>query len=136
MQKVLFLCTHNSARSQMAEVYLNHYYGDRYKAYSAGTHPTNINPNVVKVMAEDGFDLREAKSKSIEEFLDWDFDLVITVCDDARETCPIFPSGELIHQAFKDPSSIVGSENELLDQVGEIRDEIKNWVKTYFKRSF
>jgi arsenate reductase len=120
----------------MAEVYLNHFYGDRYKAYSAGTHPTNINPNVVKVMAEDGFDLREAKSKSIEEFLDWDFDLVITVCDDARETCPIFPSGELIHQSFKDPSSIVGSENKLLEQVGEIRDEIKNWVKTYFKRSF
>ncbi len=133
MQKVLFLCTHNSARSQIAEVYLNHFYGDRYEAYSAGTHPTSINPYVVRIMAEEGFDLREARSKNIEEFLDWDFDLVITVCDDARETCPIFPSGEFIHKAFIDPSSLVGSENNLMERVREIRDEIKNWIKIYFK---
>jgi arsenate reductase len=117
----------------MAEAYLNHFYGDRYEVHSAGTHPTSINPHVVKVMAEDGFDLREARSKGIKEFLGLSFDLVITVCDDARETCPIFPSGELIHQSFKDPSSIVGAESKLMEQVREIRDEIKNWVRTYFK---
>ena len=132
MKKILFLCTHNSARSQMAEAYLNRLYGDRYRAHSAGTHPTRINPYVVKVMAEEGIDLSDARSKSIEEYLDWDFDLVVTVCDNAREACPIFPGDELVHHSFKDPSSLEGNEDEVLRQVREIRDEIKEWVKEYF----
>ena len=133
MKTVLFLCTHNSARSQMAEAYLNKLYGDRYEAHSAGIHPTRINPHVVKVMAEEGIDLSGARSKSVEEYLDRDLDLVVTVCDSAREACPVFPGGELIHRGFRDPSSVTGSEEEVLVQVRRIRDEIKDWVKEYFK---
>jgi arsenate reductase len=117
----------------MAEAYLNHLYGERYEAHSAGTHPTKINPFVVKVMAEDGIDLSDARSKSIEEYLDWDFDLVVTVCDNAREACPIFPGDELIHRAFKDPSTLEGSEDEVLRQIRKIREDIKKWIKTLFK---
>jgi arsenate reductase len=132
VKKALFLCTHNSTRSQMAEAYLNHYYGDRYDAYSAGIHPTEVNPFVVKVMTEEGIDLSGARSKSVEEFLEEEFDLVVTVCDSAREGCPVFPSGELIHHSFKDPSSLSGSEEDILVQVREIRDEIKSWVIKFF----
>lgn len=133
MKTVLFICTHNSARSQMAEAYLNRLYGDRYEASSAGVHPTRINPRVVKAMAEEGIDLSGARSKSVEEFSDSNFDLVVTVCDSARESCPIFPGDELIHHAFRDPSALRGSEEEVLAQVRMIRDEIKAWVKEYFK---
>jgi arsenate reductase len=132
---VLFLCTHNSARSQMAEAYLNRLYGDRYEARSAGIRPTRINPHVVKVMAEEGIDLSGARSKSIEEYLDRNFDLVVTVCDSARESCPIFPGEELIHHSFRDPSSLKGSEEEVLAQVRGIRDKIKDWVIEYFKKA-
>lgn len=132
-KSVLFLCTHNSARSQMAEAYLNKLYGDRYEARSAGIRSTRINPHVVKVMAEEDIDLSGARSKSLEEYLDRNFDLVVTVCDNAREECPIFPGDELIHHAFRDPSTLRGSEEEVLAQVREIRDEIKGWVKEYFK---
>jgi arsenate reductase len=117
----------------MAEAYLNKLYGERYEAHSAGITPTRINPYVVKVMAEEGIDLSGARSKSVDEYLDRDFNLVVTVCDNARESCPIFPGGELIHQGFRDPSSVTGSENEILTQVRMIRDEIKNWVRDYFK---
>jgi arsenate reductase len=122
MKTVLFLCTHNSARSQMAEAYLNMLYGDRYEAHSAGIHPTRINPYVVKVMAEEGINISGARSKSVEEYLDRGFDLVVTVCDGARDACPVFPGGELIHRGFRDPSTITGSEEEVLAQVREIRD--------------
>jgi arsenate reductase len=117
----------------MAEAYLNHFYGNRYEAYSAGTHPTKINPIIVEVMAEDGIDLCNARSKSIEEFLDWNFDLVVTVCDHAKDDCPFFPGDELVHRSFKDPSVINGSEIEGLNQVREIRDEIKKWITIFFK---
>jgi arsenate reductase (thioredoxin) len=133
LKTVLFLCTHNSARSQMAEAYLNKLYGDRYEAKSAGTHPTKINPYVVKVMAEEDIDLSDAQTKSVEKYLDRNFDLVVTVCDNARESCPVFPGDDLVHQSFKDPSRLKGSEEEVLAQVREIRDKIKEWVKTYFK---
>jgi arsenate reductase len=116
----------------MAEAYLNHFYSDRYVAFSAGIHPSKINPFVVKVMAEDGIDLSGARSKSVDEFLEKEVDLVVTVCDNAREECPVFPSGELMHHAFKDPSSISGSGEDVLIQVREIRDEIKRWVIEFF----
>jgi len=133
VKKVLFLCTHNSARSQMAEAYLNHYYGDRYDAFSAGIHPSEVNPFVGKVIAEEGIDLSGVRSKSVEELLEKEFDLVVTVCDNAREGCPVFPSGELIHHSFKDPSSLSGSEEDVLIQVREIRDDIKRWVIEFFR---
>jgi len=117
----------------MAEAYLNRLHGDRYEAHSAGVTPTRINPYVVKVMAEDGVDLSGVRSKSVKEYLDRDFDIVVTVCDDARESCPVFPGDELVHHGFRDPSTLKGSEDEVLAQVREIRDEIKKWVKEYFK---
>jgi len=117
----------------MAEAYLNKFYGDRYEAQSAGTHPTKINPYVVKVMAEEGVDLSDAGSKSIYEYLDQNFDLVVTVCDGAKESCPVFPGDELIHHGFEDPSSLTGTEEEIMAQVREIRDEIREWIKEYFK---
>jgi len=89
-KKVLFLCTHNSARSQMAEGLLNALYGDRCIAYSAGTEPSNLNPYAVEVMSEIGIDISHHHSKSVEEFRNGDFDYVVTVCDSAKETCPIF----------------------------------------------
>lgn len=117
----------------MAEAYLNKLYGNRYEAQSAGITPTSINPYVVKVMAEEGIDLSGARAKSVDEYLNRDIDLVVTVCDNARESCPIFPGGELVHHGFRDPSSITGSEKETLAQVRIIRDEIKDWIRDYFK---
>lgn len=130
---VLFICTHNSARSQMAEAFLNALYGDHYTAYSAGIHPSKVNPFAVQVTAEIGVDISENRSKSIEEFRDMNFDYVVTVCDHAKETCPFFPGREnFLHKGFEDPSSITGTEDEILARVREIRDEIKKWIQETF----
>ena len=131
---VLFLCTHNSARSQMAEAFLNNLCGDRFKAESAGVTPTRINPHVAKVMAEIGVDLSTHRSKSIMEFQERSFDYVVTVCDQAREECPFFPGENQIHRTFPDPSSFMGTEEEILMKVRAVRDEIKEWIdKTFCK---
>ncbi len=128
-KKVLFICTHNSARSQMAEASLNALLGDRYEAFSAGTAPTAVNPYAVKAMAEAGIDISHHRSKGVEEFLGQSFDHVVTVCDNAKETCPFFPGGaNRIHKSFPDPSSCEGSEQEILDCVRRVRDEIKDWI--------
>ncbi len=127
-KKVLFICTHNSARSQMAEAYLNKLYGEKYEAYSAGIEPEKINPYVVKVMAEIGVDLSKARSKSIEEFRSEVFDYVVTVCDHAREVCPFFPGEVILHKRFRDPSIFKGSEEDILKETKELRDEIKKWL--------
>lgn len=132
-EKVLFICTHNSARSQMAEAFLNTLYGDRYQGYSAGVEPSRVNLYAVKVMAEVGIDISRNRSKSIKEFKGMTFDYVVTVCDHARKTCPFFPGKNIIHKGFEDPSSIPGTEDEILDKVREIRDEIKEWIKKTFK---
>ena len=117
----------------MAEVFLNNIYGDRYEAKSAGITPTNINPIVVKVMAEEGIDLSKAWSKDMEEFMEENFDVVITLCDDVKENCPVFPGDELDHHGFRNPSSVKGSEEEILAIVREIRNEIKEWITMRFK---
>jgi arsenate reductase len=131
--KVLFICTHNSARSQMAEAFLDVFYPELYEVNSAGTEPGKINRYVVKVMAELGFDLSNNKAKSVTDFLDQDIDYVITVCNKAKETCPFFPGAKkYIHHSFSDPSGFTGSEKEILDQMRRVRDEIKNWVKETF----
>ncbi|MEO0072096.1 MAG: arsenate reductase ArsC [candidate division WOR-3 bacterium] len=134
-KKVLFICTHNSARSQMAEGLLNYLYGDKYEAYSAGTKPTVVNPYAIRVMHEIGIDITHHRSKSVQEFFDQDIDYVVTVCDHANETCPFFPGGRIkMHQGFKDPSSNGGSEEEILNEFRKIRDEIKNWlIETFGK---
>ncbi|HDS46348.1 MAG TPA: arsenate reductase ArsC [Methanomicrobia archaeon] len=134
-ERVLFICTHNSARSQIAEGFLNALYGDRYEAYSAGTEPSNVHPYAVTVMAELGIDISKHQAKSVTEFIGTNFDYVVTICDAARETCPFFPGAkERIHQGFADPATFEGTDEERLRGFRRIRDEIKAWVEMRFRR--
>lgn len=134
MKSVLFLCTHNSARSQMAEAFLNSLCGDKYKAESAGITPTGINTYVARVMLEVGVDLSSHRAKSIMEFQGRTVNYVVTVCDQAREQCPFFPGEKQIHRNFPDPSSFVGTDEEILAKVRATRDEIMVWIdKTFCK---
>ncbi len=132
-KKVLFICTHNSARSQMAEGLLRALYGDRYVAYSAGIQPSKVSPYAIKIMAEIGIDISNHHSKSINEFRDMKFDYVITVCDNAKETCPFFPCGKkYLHRGFNDPSEFKGKEDEIIVKFRCVRDEIKGWIEKMF----
>jgi len=132
MKTVLFICTYTSARSQMAEAFLNKLCGDKYEAKSAGVTPTGIYPYVVKVMAEIGIDLSTHRAKSIMEFQGKTFDYVVTVCDSAREECPFFPGEIELHKSFQDPVAFEGSEEAVLPKVRVVRDEIKSWVEYTF----
>lgn len=132
-KKVLFICTHNSARSQIAEGILRSLYGDRYEAYSAGTQPTEVNPNAAKVMAEIGIDISGQEAKSVQKYLGEEFDYVVTVCDSAKEACPFFPGGkEFIHKGFEDPSQFTGGEQETIEVFRRVRDDIKTWIQKTF----
>jgi arsenate reductase (thioredoxin) len=132
-KKVLFICTHNSARSQMAEGLLNCMYGDRYQAVSAGVKPGRIHPLAIDVMAEIGIDISNQRSKSIEEVMEDFYDAVVTVCDEARETCPVYPGGaELLHHSFEDPSSFDGTPEEIADKFREVRDKTEEWLEMEF----
>ena len=132
-QKVLFICTHNSARSHMAEGIVNAFYGDRLEAYSAGTEPSRVNPLAIRVMAEIGIDISGHHSKGVEDFQDQDFEYVVTVCDHANETCPFFPGGkERVHRGFQDPAAVEGSEDEKLAIFRRVRDEIRHWLEEFF----
>ena len=134
-KRVLFVCTHNSARSQMAEALLNKLYGDKYEAYSAGIEPREINPYAIKAMAEVGIDISKQRSKSIKEFLGQKFDYVVTVCNYARENCPFFPGEKIIHKSFEDPAEVEGSEEEIMERVRHVRDEIKKWIEITFGKA-
>lgn len=132
MYKVLFICTHNSARSQMAEAYLRKLGGDDFEVESAGFAPTFINPNVVTVMAEEGLDLSGKKTQKVFDLFTQGrlFDLVITVCEDEEGKCPVFPGvTHRLHLPFPDPSTIQGSQEEKLEQIRKIRDQIKSAVQ-------
>jgi arsenate reductase len=134
-KKVLFICTHNSARSQIAEGLMNTFYGDDYIAWSAGTEPTQVNPYAIKVMEEVGIDMTGHHSKGMESFLDQDFDYVVTVCDHANEVCPFFPGGkERIHKGFEDPAVIEGPEKAKQAGFRRTRDEIRTWIEGFFGR--
>ena len=123
--RVLFLCTHNSARSQMAEGLLRHLAGDRFEVMSAGTEATSVRPEAIKVMAELSVDISGQGSKTLSRYLDEPFDYVVTVCDDANEACPVFPGAKTrLHWSFRDPSRTTGSEEERLGVFREVRDEI------------
>jgi arsenate reductase len=115
----------------MAEAFLNSHYGDRYKAQSAGIKPKEVNLYAIKVMGEIGIDITNHRSKSIEEFRDENFDYVVTVCDQAKESCPFFPGEVLIHNGFEDPSKFRGTQEEMLAKTRRVRDEIIAWVKTF-----
>jgi arsenate reductase len=130
--KILFLCTGNSCRSQMAEGWTRHLKGDQVNAYSAGIETHGLNPNAVKVMAEAGIDITTQKSENIKDYLDLEFDYVITVCGHAHETCPIFlRKATVIHHGFDDPPFLAKSketEEEKLDCYRRVRDEIYDFV--------
>jgi arsenate reductase len=132
-KRIIFICTHNSARSQMAEGLLRHMYNDRYEVYSAGIDPTEVQPNAVRVMKEVGIDISEEPSKSVSEFVDQEFDYIVTVCSKAQGTCPVFPGrGEVIHEGFEDPAAHDDSEAESLETYRRVRDEIKTWLRGTF----
>ena len=134
-KRVLFVCTRNSARSQMAEAFLNAFYPDRYEAYSAGTEPSMVNPLAVQVMKETGIDISSYRSKNVKDFLSVELDLVITVCDHARQACPFFPGGKkMIHKGFEDPAAFSGSEEEKVALFRRVRDEIRGWIEEAFGR--
>ena len=131
--RVLFICTHNSARSQMAEGFIRHFYNDRYDASSGGTEPSRVNPYAIKVMEEVGIDISGHKSKSVKQFLDEKFDYVVTVCDKANEACPFFPGAKnTMHRGFQDPSLAKGTEEEIMEVFRSVRDEIKEWIGETF----
>jgi len=145
-KKILFLCTHNSARSQMAEGLLRAIYGDKYEAYSAGVEATTVNPHAVIVMKEIGIDISSQYSKTPHEFQDTIFDLAVTVCDNAKTACPIcstnlelpskFPRArQVIHKSFEDPAAFMGSEEEQLRVFRRVRDEIKDWILETFEKT-
>ncbi len=132
--RVLFLCTGNTARSQMAEAFVREYAGDRFEAYSAGLDPAEIHPYVCRVMEEIGIDLAEQRSKHVDEYMGkLHFGYTITVCSLAEERCPsVFPGmGQRLHWAFEDPATFQGSEEEKLDKFREVRDQIDERVKEW-----
>ncbi len=131
-KKVLFICTHNSARSQMAEGILRDMYPTRYEVSSAGTISSNVHPYAIKVMNEIGIDISHHRSKSIEEFRGKLFDYVVTVCDHAKETCPFFPGKIHIHKNFEDPANAKGTNEEKIAVFKRVRDEISDWIEKNF----
>jgi len=130
--KVLFVCTHNSARSQMAEGFLRRLGGDAIEATSAGTEPGELHPLAVEVMAEEGIDISGQHAKSVDDFVQQRFDYVITVCDDANESCPIFPNAlHRLHWSFPDPSMAGGTHEERLAVFRQVRDGVKARVERF-----
>jgi arsenate reductase len=129
-QRILFLCTGNSARSQMAEGLLRHLAGDRFEVFSAGTRPAGLNPNAVTAMAELGINIAGSRSKSVDEFAGEQFDYVFTVCDNAKEACPIFPGGgRRLHQSFEDPAAAPADEQ--LQVFRKVRDQIAGRLRAF-----
>ena len=134
MKKILVLCTGNSCRSQMAEGYLKHFVRDRAEVYSAGVEMHGVNPRAIKTMEEDGIDISNHTSNNINEYMNIDFDFVITVCDHARERCPFFPSkAQMFHYNFPDPAKAIGSEEKIMQQFREVREMIKDYCETFVK---
>jgi arsenate reductase len=135
-ERVLFLCTGNSARSQMAEGILRHLAGDRFEVFSAGTKPSVVNPLAIAAMSEIGIDISSHRSKHVNECFGKSIDTVITVCDNAKETCPIFPGvQQQLHWSFEDPAAAQGSEEERLACFRKIRDRIYGRIKNELLRS-
>ena len=128
-KRVLFLCTHNSARSQMAEGLLRHLATDRFEAMSAGTEATRVRPLAVRAMDEIGIDISGQRSKTLDRYLQEPFDYVITVCDDANEACPFFPGAvHRLHWSFEDPSKAEGTDEERLEVFRSVRDQIRERI--------
>jgi len=130
--RVLILCTGNSARSQMAEGLLRHDHGERFEVESAGTNPGFVRPEAITVMREVGVDISGHRSKHVEEFGAQQFDYVITVCDNARETCPVyFGKAQKLHHDFEDPAALTGSEEQRLALFRRVRDELRSYLREF-----
>lgn len=130
---VLFVCTHNSARSQLAEALLRHDHGDRYESFSAGTEETRVKPEALTVLEEMGIDTSPLFSKTVDRFVEEPADYVITVCDAANEACPWLPSRvKLVHRGFEDPSGETSSPEARLEAFRKTRDEIREWLRAAF----
>jgi arsenate reductase len=134
--RVLFLCTGNACRSQMAEGWLRHLAGERFEAASAGTHPAGLNPGAVAAMRERGVDISTHRSKSVAELAGEEFDYVITVCDRAKESCPVFPrAARTLHWSFDDPAAVEGSPEERRAAFRRVRDEIAARIAGFIART-
>ncbi len=130
--RVLVVCTGNSARSQIAEGLLRHDAGNVYEVFSAGTKPTHVRPEAITVMREVGIDITAHRSKSVDEFEGQNFDYVITVCDNAKESCPVFPAKtKRVHWSIEDPAAAQGSEEEVLTAFRRVRDELRARVQAF-----
>jgi len=131
-KRVIFVCTHNSARSQMAEGMLRAWGGDRFDAYSAGLEAGGLRPEAIKVMAEIGIDIAMQQSKTLERFVDEPFSWVITVCDNSRQHCPVFPGAKTsAHWAVDDPAEVTGSEQERLEAFRRARDDLRSRMRMF-----
>ena len=136
MKRILVLCTGNSCRSQIAEGYLRFFSKDKAAIFSAGVETHGVNLRAIQIMKEDGIDISNHTSNNINEYLDIDFDYVITVCDNAKERCPFFPSNaKKFHQNFPDPAKATGSEEEIMQQFREVRNMIKKYSENFVKEN-
>lgn len=130
---ILFVCTHNSARSQLAEAILRNKASDLYQVSSAGTQPTKVNPIVLEILAEMKINTSNLDSKHINAFLDKEIDLVVTVCDSAKETCPFIPNAKrYLHKSFDDPKNFVGTEERIREEMKRVMNEISKWIDEEF----
>jgi arsenate reductase len=131
-KRILILCTGNSARSQMAEGLLRHDAGDSFEVFSAGTKPSHVRPEAIAVMREVGIDISGHRSKSVDEFAGQSFDYVLTVCDNAKESCPVFPGRTaIIHKNFEDPAALQGSEVQRFALFRRVRDEMRSYLRVF-----
>jgi len=135
LKRILILCTGNSARSQMAEGLLRDEAGDRFEVQSAGVTPSSVRPEAIEAMSEIGIDISKHRSKSVDEFVGQDFDYIITVCDNAKETCPVFPGkAQRIHKNFEDPPpASIGDRNSRMAIFRRVRDEIRDWLQDFIE---
>ncbi len=132
MKRILVLCTGNSCRSQMAEGYLKHFAKEKALVYSAGIETHGVNPKAIQIMKEDDIDISHHTSNNIDEYKNINFDFVITVCDNAKERCPIFPSkAKMFHYNFPDPAKASGTEEEIMRQFRNVREEIKKYSRKF-----
>jgi len=132
MKNILVLCTGNSCRSQIAEGYLRHFANNKANIYSAGIETHGVNLKAIQVMAEDGIDISKHTSNNIDEYIDIPFDFVITVCDNAKENCPYFPTkAQRFHQNFPDPAKATGDLNEIMNEFRRVRDMIKVYSEDF-----
>jgi arsenate reductase len=131
-KKILVLCTGNSCRSQIAEGYLRHFANGNAEVYSAGVETHGVNPKAIAIMQEDSIDISNHTSNNIDEYYDIDFDFVITVCDNAKERCPFFPTkAKKFHHNFSDPSKATGTDEEINEQFRQVRQQIKEYCERF-----